>query len=107
MNEEILHEMNRKLDVLLSLVARSVFDEEYISNVVTYRKREPEKYLTGYNALDGTVSVTEVAEIIGVTHSTLSPILKEWEMKGIIFKTTREGGTFYKNIYPLSEVSWI
>ena len=80
-----------------------MFDEKKIQEIVTYKKRKDlkKKYIEGYNACDGSKIILEIAEIIGVAQSTLSPILQEWEDIGIIYEVQKSGGKFYKKIFPI------
>ncbi len=92
------NEIVELLEVIIKLIGRSVFTPTDVRNIVTLKKgKKSSNYIKGYNACDGTKTVTELAKIIGVTPATLSPILKYWEEIGIIYK--RKG--FYKKIFPI------
>jgi len=101
--EELLSRISRQNEIIISLLGRMVFDEMKVHDIVTYKKRTDfkEKYIEGYNACDGSKIVSEIAEIIGVTQGTLSPILQEWEDIGIIYEVQKVGGKFYKKIFPI------
>jgi DNA-binding MarR family transcriptional regulator len=88
-------------ETIISLLGRMVFDKEKVREIVTYKKRNPEKYIEGYNACDETHSVSDLARIIGVTEGTLSPILAEWEEIGVIREAERPKGKFYKKLFPI------
>jgi DNA-binding MarR family transcriptional regulator len=90
-------------EVIIALLGRIAFHQNEIYQIVTQRKTNPEKYVEGYNACDGKHTVTELAEIIGVSQPTLSPILQKWADIGIIYEVVREGGTFYRRILLLQE----
>jgi DNA-binding MarR family transcriptional regulator len=81
---EELKKIVRQNEIIISLLGRIAFNKEEVREIVTYKKRNPKKYVEGYNACDGNHSVSELARIIGVTQGTLSPILAEWEDLGII-----------------------
>ncbi len=68
---------------------------------MTKKKQNPDKYIEGYNVCDGTRTVTEIANVIGVKQPTLSPILQDWEELGIIFEVEKPKGTFYKKLFPI------
>jgi len=100
MNDD-LKKMIKQNEVIISLLGRMTFDEEKVKRIVTSNKRNPEKYVEGYNACDGNHSVSDLARIIGVTPGTLSPILAEWEDIGIIREVERPKGKFYKRLFPI------
>lgn len=93
--------IERYLNVIVRLLSRPPFKIGEIREIVTSRKQEPDKYIEGYNALDGTKTLSEIASIIGVTKSTLSPILRDWERKGIVFELENNKGVCYKHIRPI------
>lgn len=84
-------------EVIVKLLGKMVFTDEEIKSIVTFKKGDKSKsYILGYNSYDGTKSQVEIAKIIGVTSGTLSPIMKQWENAGIVFRTQPSGN--YKNI---------
>ncbi len=96
--------MTKKDELILALLGRIAFPEEKLRVAITRNKRNPEAYLKGYNACDGTRTVGEIAKIVGVTAGTLVPIFQEWERLGIIYELERkEKGKFYKHLYRLEE----
>ena len=100
MNEQ-LKEIKKQNQQIIELLGRIAFPEAKLRKIITTRKRDPQAYINGYNACDGTKPVMELAKIIGVSHGTLSPILKEWENQGIIYEVEGVGGRFYKHLYSL------
>lgn len=98
MNED-LKKIIKQNETMISLVGRIAFDKKEVRDIVTSKKHNPEKYVEGYNACDGSHTVTELANIIGVKQPTLSPILQEWEELGIIFEVERPKGKFYKKLF--------
>jgi transposase-like protein len=100
-----MKESNSKKDeMIISLLGRLVFPEEKLRSMVAKNKRNPDAYLRGYNACDGTRTVTEIAKIIGVNQSTLNPIINEWEVQGIIYEVESNRGKTYKRLYKISGV---
>lgn len=91
----------RQNEVIISLLGRIAFTPEQVREIVTSKKREKQGYINGYNALNGDRSVSEIADIIGVTQGMLSPILSQWEELGIICEVERAGGKFYKRLFPI------
>lgn len=88
-------------EIIISLLRRLVFKPEEVRKIVKWKKRNPQNYVNGYNACDGDHSVSEIANIVGVTQGTLSPILAEWEEIGIIYEVEKPRGKFYKKIFPI------
>lgn len=88
-------------EIIISLLGRIAFTKEEVHGIVTKKKQSPQRYVDGYNNCDGGHSLGEIANIVGVTHGTLSPILKEWQELGIIFEVEKPGGKFYKKIFPI------
>jgi len=98
---EILRKIVKQNEIIISLLGRMAFTPEEIRKIVTSKKKNPQKYIDGYNACDGKHSISDLAKIINVTTGTLSPILAEWEELGIIYEVERKGGKFYKKLYPI------
>ena len=99
----------RQNETIIALLGRLAFKGDDVRKIVTFKKKgSPEKYIDGYNACDGSHSLSEVAKIIGVTPGSLSPILKDWEDQGIIFEVENPGldkqggiGKFYRRVFPI------
>jgi len=103
-----MSEMNEKLDkivhqneIMISLLGRIAFTKDDIKDIVTHRKQNPDNYVKGYNACDGNHTVSEIAKIVGVKQPTLSPMLTDWEVTGIIIEIEKSGGKFYKKLYTI------
>jgi hypothetical protein len=94
--------IEKQNDIIISLLGRMVFSPEKIREILTKnKKKDPEKYVVGYNACDGIKNVNDLAEIIGVDQSTLSPILLQWEDIGIIYEVKKQKNKLYKKLYPI------
>jgi len=100
MNEE-LKKIIRQNETIISLLGRIAFSKEDVRKIITHKKRNPEKYIEGYNACDGNHSVSEIARIVGVSQPNMSVILAEWEEIEIIREVEKSGGKFYKNLFPI------
>ena len=98
-----LKKIVKQNEIIISLLGRLAFTPKQVREIVTSKKRENLKkgYISGYNGLNGRSSVSEIADIIGVTQGTLSPILSQWEELGIIYEIERAGGKFYKRLFPI------
>jgi hypothetical protein len=101
MSDDILKKIEKQNEVIISLLGRMAFTPERIKEAITKKKKNPEKYIDGYNACDGNRNVNDLAAIIGVDQSTLSPILQEWAELGIVYEIDRPKGRFYKRLYPI------
>ncbi len=91
-------------NILIALIGKMAFTREEVLNIVVSAKQKAkqQKYVEGYNACDGNHSLSEIAGIIGVKHSTLSPILQSWEESGIIYPVSSTRlGKFCKKIFPI------
>jgi predicted DNA binding protein len=90
-------------EVIISLLGRMAFTPKQVRDIVTANKRNKLKphYVNGYNSLDGSKTVSEIAREIGIAQNTLSPILLQWEELGIIYEVEKSGGKFYKKIFPI------
>ena len=66
---------------------------------MTKMKKNPARYIQGYNACDGEHTVTQIATVVGVKQPTIVPILQEWEELGIIREIEKAGGKFYKKLF--------
>ena len=98
MNDD-LKKIVKQNEIIISLLGRMAFSKEEVRSIVTHKKRNPEKYIEGYNACDGSHSVSDIAKIVGVSVPTISVILNEWEETGIIREVEKSGGKFYRNLY--------
>lgn len=97
--------IEKQNEVIISLLGRMAFTPEAIVQIVIKRKKNPEKYVEGYNACDGKKNVNALAAIIGVDQSTLSPILQEWEELGIIYQVLGNSkARFYKRLFPVEMI---
>lgn len=91
-------------NAMIALIGKMAFTKDEVLNIVVTGKQKlkQQKYIEGYNSCDGNHSVSQVAAIIGVTDSTLSPILRSWEEYGIIYPLSSSRlGKFYKKIFPI------
>lgn len=100
MNDD-LKKIIRQNEIIIALLGRIAFDKEEIRKIVLFKKQNPEKYIEGYNVLDGNHTLSDVAKVIGIKPGTLSPILKEWEGRGIIFEVEKPKGKFYKKMFSI------
>ena len=91
-------------NAIIALLGKMAFTKEEVLRIVTTAKQKAkqESYVRGYNACDGEHSVSDLAKIIGVKDSTLSPILQGWEETGIIYSVIGpRAGKFYRKIFTI------
>jgi DNA-binding MarR family transcriptional regulator len=100
MNDD-MKKIIKQNETIISLLGRMAFKKEEIKEIVTRKKKNPERYIEGYNTCDGNHTVTELASVVGVKQPTLSPILQEWEELGIVFEVESPTGKSYKKLFPI------
>lgn len=102
MSDDTLKKIEKQNEVIISLLGRIAFTAEQIRElVIKNKKKNPEKYVEGYNACDGNKNVNDLAVIVGVDQSTLSPILQDWAELGIVYEVDKPKGRFYKKLFPI------
>ena len=96
-------EETKQNQIIISLLARMVFGEEKLKQIITHGKRNPNDWIRGYNACDGKKNVTEIAKIAGVKQPSATPILKSWEAVGIIYNIGTETKPLYMKLLTLGK----
>ena len=99
MSDNTQKKIEKQNEIIISLLGRIAFTPESIRDIVVKKKQNPQGYVNGYNACDGNHNVNEIADVVGVKHNTISPILQEWEDLGVIFEVEKPKGKFYKKLY--------
>lgn len=95
------HILIKQNEILIALLARSHPGVESIVDIVTRGKKDPAAYVKAYNALDGTIGVTEAAKVAGVSQPNMTKVLKNWEGQGIIYNVGGAGRPLYKRLLVL------
>lgn len=90
-----------KLDMIITLLSRMVYGAEEIKKQITKKKKNPKQWLNGYNACNGTNTVTQIARAAGVKPPTATPILKSWLDAGLVYNVGTESKPLYKNLLNL------
>jgi len=101
MSEDTLNRIARQNGVIISLLGRIAFTEEKVKSIVMSRKQNPDRYIEGYNSCDGDHTVTQIANIVGVSQPTMTNVLSQWEEIGIVYEIDKVGGKFYKKLFPI------
>jgi hypothetical protein len=71
-------------EVIISLLARLVWPQDELVQLITEGRKNPQGYLKAYNALDGIKTGTQLASIAGVSKQAMSVTLQTWEDLGIV-----------------------
>ncbi len=90
--------IEKQVDVLISLLARRDPGIEKIQEIVTRAKRDPAAYIRVYNALDGTIGVTEAAKLAKVSQPNMTRVLQGWEAAGIVYDVGNDRKPLYKRL---------
>jgi len=98
---EKLIEIQKQNEIMINLLGKLVFKKDEVKAIVTYKKSNQKKYIDGYNACDGKHAFKKLVKIVGVTQGTLSPILQDWEEKGIVYSFEKDNSKFYKNYFKI------
>lgn len=101
MKDDDTSQLIRQNEVIISLLGRLSFKPDEIRKIVSKGKQNPDRYIEGYNACDGTRTQKEISKVIGVSPGTLAPIIREWDEIGIVYDVVRPNGKFYKRLFPI------
>jgi DNA-binding MarR family transcriptional regulator len=91
-------EIVNRLDLIIGLLSKLVFEPGEIELVVTQGKRNPHLYKKAYNAMDGQKSVTNLAKIAKVTKSAMSQVISTWEKAGIVTNVGSQSNPKYRKL---------
>lgn len=95
--------IEKQIEVLISLLARRDPGVERIHEIVTRGKRDPAAYIRVYNSLDGSMGVTEAAKLPKVTQPNMTRVLQGWEAEGIVYDLGDNRKPQYKKLTTLPE----
>jgi hypothetical protein len=101
--DEVFANIVQQNDVIISLLARLAWTPDKIAELVMFKKKDPDAYVSTYNALDGIKTVTQLAAIAGVKQPTMSVILQSWLDEGIVLNTGTEAQPKYRRLMRLPE----
>jgi hypothetical protein len=104
----IIAQQNKTLtsqnEMLIFLAARLVWKpEELVEIVMANKKKDPEAYVTVYNACDGRTTGKQLAEIAGVSQPAMSGVLQGWLEDGIVLNVGTESQPRYRRLMKLPE----
>jgi len=101
--DEILTEITQQNEVMITLLARLVWTPEKLAEIVVAGKRNPEAYLSVYNALDGKKTGRQLAEIAEVTQHSISAVLQTWQDEGIVLNVGTDSVPKYRRLMKVPE----
>jgi biotin operon repressor len=102
-NEQALATLIEQNEVIITLLSRLVWTPEKLAEIVAAGKRNPDEYLSVYNALDGDRTGKQLAEIAGVTRQAISAVLQTWQDEGIILNVGTDSVPKYRRLMRVPE----
>lgn len=104
----IIAQQNKTLtsqnEMLISLTARLVWTpEKLVEIVMAHKKKDPEAYVSVYNALDGEKTGKQLGEIAGVSQQAISNVLSGWLDDGIVLNVGTDSQPKYRRLMRLPE----
>jgi hypothetical protein len=64
--DEMFANIVQQNEAIISLLARLAWTPDKIAEIVILKKKDPDAYISAYNALDGLKTVTQIAGVAGV-----------------------------------------
>jgi hypothetical protein len=91
-------------EMLITLIARLVWTpEKLVEMVMANRKKDPEGYVSVYNALDGEKTGKQLGEIAGVSQQAIAYVLAGWLEDGIVLNVGTDTLPKYRRLMRLPE----
>lgn len=91
-------------EMLITHIARLVWaPEKLVEIVMANKKKDPEAYVSVYNALDGEKTGTQLGEIAGVSKQAISSVLSGWLEDGIVLNVGTDAVPKYRRLMRLPE----
>ena len=101
--EEVFTNILQQNEVIITLLARLVWTPEKLAAVVMANKRNPDAYVSIYNALDGEKTGVQLAALAGVTKQGISFVLQSWVDEGIVLNVGTDNQPKYRRLMRLPE----
>ncbi len=102
--DEMFTTLLQQNEVMISLLARLVWTpEKLVEIVMANKKKDPEAYISVYNALDGEATGKQLGEIAGVTKQAISSVLQTWVDEGIVLNIGTNSQPKYRRLMRLPE----
>lgn len=101
--DEAFANIQQQNEIIISLLARLVWTPDKLAGVVMAKKKNPEAYVSVYNALDGVKTGKQLGEIAGVTQQSISAVLQAWLDEGIVLNVGTDVQPKYRRLMRLPE----
>lgn len=103
-NDEVFAALLQQNEAMISLLARLVWTpEKLVEIVMAKKKKDPEAYISVYNALDGEATGKQLGRIAGVTKQAISSVLQTWVDEGIVLNVGSNSQPKYRRLMRLPE----
>ena len=102
--DEVFAVIRQQNDTIIALLARLVWTpEKLVEMVMANRKKDPEGYVSVYNALDGEKTGKQLGEIAGVSQQAIAYVLAGWLEDGIVLNVGTDSLPKYRRLMKLPE----
>lgn len=102
--DEALTAIVQQNEMLISLIARLVWPpEKLVEMVMANKKKDPDAYVSVYNALNGETTGKQLGEIAGVSKQAISGVLQGWLDDGIVLNVGTDSQPKYRRLMRLPE----
>lgn len=86
---EALEKIVKQNEFIISLLGRMAFRQDELKKLVIKGSKKPAAIIKAYNMCNGTRTITEIANHVGITPSAMTQAVDRWEKNGIIFKAKK------------------
>lgn len=93
---EILTEIKFQYDIIISLLARKIFDAEKVREDITKGAKDKKRLVKCFNLCDGKTTLTDIAQTAKIDQGGLSRQVDSWEKDGYVIKMKIGQKTFPK-----------
>ncbi len=102
--DEVFAVIRQQNETIIALLARLVWTpEKLVEMVMANRKKDPEGYVSVYNALDGEKTGKQLGEIVGVSQQAIAYVLAGWLEDGIVLNVGTDSLPKYRRLMKLPE----
>ncbi len=102
--DEIFAVIRQQNETIIALLGRPVWTpEKLVEMVMANRKKDPEGYVSVYNALDGEKTGKQLGEIAGVSQQAIAYVLAGWLEDGIVLNVGTDSLPKYRRLMKLPE----
>lgn len=102
--DEVFAVIRQQNETIIALLARVVWTpEKLVEMVMANRKKDPEGYVSVYNALDGEKTGKQLGEIAGVSQQAIAYVLAGWLEDGIVLNVGTDSLPKYRRLMKLPE----